>query len=92
MRSFDVVLVDNSIAHCGINLRVTKDFLNLLNRHSFVDGACGHRSTEFVRVYSIDVDTSAKLSQADLHAADLQAAMRRVQSYEQRRIIVVSLR
>ena len=50
MGVLDVALVDDGILHGGINLGVTEDFLHLLDRHAFIDGAGGHGAAELVGV------------------------------------------
>lgn len=90
MGCLHVILVDNCILHCRINLRVPKDFLHLFYRHSLIYGSRCHCSPKFMRMNPLRADTSAKFTQAYFNAADFQACMRRIERYKQRRIVVVT--
>ena len=50
VREFDVVLIYKRILHRRVDLRMSKQFLDLLDGHSLVDGARGERPSELVRV------------------------------------------
>lgn len=46
----DIVLINHSILHCGVDFAMTKQFLHLFNGHSLVYCSCGKSTPEFVRV------------------------------------------
>lgn len=42
MSSFDIILINHSILHSGINLGMSKYLLNLFNRHSLINSSRSH--------------------------------------------------
>ena len=61
VRGLDVVLIHYRILHGGADLRMTEDFLHLLNGHSLVDGAGSHGAAEFMRVDLVQIQLPAQL-------------------------------
>ena len=88
MGGLDVVLIHDCILHGGTDLRMTENFLHLLNGHSLVDGTGCHGAAEFMRVDLVQIQLTPQLPQTDLHAADLQTVKGCVQCYKQRRVFI----
>ena len=61
MGGFDVVLIHDCILHGGADLRMTEDFLHLLNGHSLVDGTGSHGAAELMRVDLVQIQLAAQL-------------------------------
>ena len=78
----DVVLADHGVLHGSVNFCMAEQALYLFDRHSLVDGACGQRPSEFMRMDFFETQHLAEATQADFYAADFQAGMRFVQRYE----------
>jgi len=55
-------LVDYSILHGSVDLRVTEYFLHLLDGHTFVDSTGCHGTSEFVRMDAIQMQTAVQLT------------------------------
>ena len=71
MRQFHVVLVNHGIVHGGIDFDVSKELLDLLDGHAFVDGHGGQCPVELVGMHPWHLGFLANLAQAHLHARDL---------------------
>ena len=88
MGELHVVLIDHRVCHSCLDLAVSEKLLHLFDRHAFVYRPCCKRAAELVRVDFCDAEAPPKFSQANFHAADLQALMWFLERDKERRIIV----
>ena len=56
MRNLHIVLIHHCVLHCGVNFGMAEEPLHLFYRHSFVDGACCQRSSEFMWMHLCDAE------------------------------------
>ena len=90
MGFFYVALVYDGVLHRGINLGMSEELLYLFYGHSFVDGAGGHGSSEFMWVNSFYLRLSSEVPETDFYAADFQADVWCVECYEKGFIVIGS--
>ena len=90
MRKFYIRLVYHGITHGRVNLDMSQKSLNLLDRHSFVDGSGRQRPSELVRMDSRNFQFSSQIAQPHFYTGNLQTRMRLVQRYEQCLILGLS--
>ncbi len=76
VRGFHVALFHHSVMKGGVNLFMPKQPLHLFDRHSFVNGGCGHGPPEFVWVHVMNITLFTHLLQHDLDSTRQQAFMR----------------
>ena len=70
---------------------MTQKFLDLFNRHTFVNGPGSQSPSEFVRVYATDIDFGAHAPQHRFHAADLQTVIRFIKALHVLKEVGISL-
>lgn len=54
MRKFHIFLIYQGILQGCLNLTMSENLLNLLNRHSLINSFCSHCASEFMRMKSFD--------------------------------------
>lgn len=62
---------------------MTEQSLNLLDRHSFVDGTCCQGAPELMRVHAVHSELFTQFPKSALYSADTESAMRFTQRNEQ---------
>ena len=72
---FDIGLVDHCILKSSIQTLMTEQVLDLLDRHTLVNGHCCQCPSELMWMYLCHVQSSTNLSQSYLNAAYLQPFM-----------------
>lgn len=70
---------------------MTKELLNLLNGHTFVDGHGGQGAAEFMRVDFVEVQLSTNFAQTDFYTADQQPTVGLLEGYKQGFVIIGAL-
>ena len=68
-----VALLHHGVMKGGVNLLISQKPLHLFDRHSFVNGGCGHSPPEFIRVHIMNITLFAHLFQHDLDSTGQQA-------------------
>lgn len=66
--------------HGRVYSRMTEQFLHLFDRHAFIDGMCGQRASEFMRMNPIDAGFLSELPKTAFDAADADAVTVTIQS------------
>ena len=70
MGCLNITLINHSILHRSINLRMSQYFLYLFNRHSLINSSGSHSSSKFMRMDSIQIQFASHLSQSYFHPAN----------------------
>ena len=88
VRQFDIILIHHCVLQGSIETLMTKQMLDLFDRHTLIDGHGSEGATELVRMHLGNVQFTTKLSQTDFNTTDLKAVVRRQKRHKQRFIAV----
>lgn len=86
-----ISLIHHSIVQRGVNLHMSQHLLHLFYRHTLVNSHCCQSPTEFVRMNLVKVYFLAELAQTNLHTANGQSGVWRMEANEQSRIGICAL-
>lgn len=88
MRKFYISFIHNRIVKRCIDLGMTKQFLKLLYRHSFLNSHGGHGSAEFMRMNMVHMRPVSQFCQKAFYSGDRKTLPGGIETDEKRVVII----